>query len=66
MAHRPRGPVKCSCGIATTNPYLIRGELRCAVCAEELDPRMVDRRVKRDYRAAQIERYNPAHFDSRD
>jgi len=50
----------------TNNPYFIRNQLLCVVCAEELDPRMVDRRVKRDYRAAQIERYNPAHFDSRD
>lgn len=66
MQNRPKGPWTCECGRLTNNPYFIRNQLLCVVCAEELDPRMVDRRVKRDYRAAQIERYNPAHFDSRD
>ncbi len=41
--------VTCSCGLRTTEPYLINGEKLCAVCAEQVAPRIVSARAARNW-----------------
>jgi hypothetical protein len=38
---------RCPCGMRTTEPYLINGELVCGLCAEETLPKPL-RRKQRD------------------
>lgn len=41
---------QCECGIQTTAPFIIKGNLYCTLCAEKIKPEIVDSREKRSYR----------------
>lgn len=41
--------ITCSCGLRTTEPYLVNGEKLCAVCAEKVAPRFVSERAARNW-----------------
>ena len=41
----------CSCGVRTTEPFVIRGVPYCTMCAEDLEPRIVAARERRNWRA---------------
>lgn len=41
----------CECGRKTTEPYIIGGVKMCVICAEDIDPKEVDKREKINHRA---------------
>jgi hypothetical protein len=42
-------PYQCECGLRTRAPFMINGELMCAVCAEKVAPRLVNQRTARNW-----------------
>lgn len=40
---------QCRCGMRTTDPFVIDGEHLCAICAEEVNPRIVNQRARENY-----------------
>lgn len=40
----------CSCGMRTTEPFLINGVLLCTLCAESEKPSLVNRRAVANWR----------------
>lgn len=48
----------CECGRKTTEPFVIRGEKMCVICAEDVAPMIVDQRERKNYR-----RYNDKHMN---
>ena len=49
-------PFRCSCGIETTEPFLIGGVKMCAVCADEMAPEIVSARARRTWREFENEK----------
>jgi len=44
-------PLTCSCGIKTREPFLVNGELLCALCADKIAPRLVTSRAARNWQS---------------
>ena len=41
----------CSCGMRTTEPFVIRGVPFCAMCAEDVEPQIVAARERRNWKS---------------
>lgn len=50
----------CSCGRKTTEPFVIRGQQLCVICAEDEAPEIVTRREKTNLR-----RFRDPHVPTR-
>ncbi len=48
----------CGCGRRTTEPFIINNEKMCVVCAEEIAPRLVERRAKYNYERYQVRQHD--------
>ena len=40
----------CPCGARTTDPYFIGDTVMCVLCAEEMDPKLVERKTRSEER----------------
>lgn len=40
----------CGCGRRTTEPFIIRDIRYCTICAEQINPEIVDRRERSNFR----------------
>jgi len=43
-------PFECSCGVKTTQPFMINGQVMCVMCAENIAPRLVSAKTSRDWK----------------